>query len=479
MNNFPRIVIAGIRGGSGKTTLSLAVIAALSTEKELKIIPFKKGPDYIDAGWMSAAAKNPCYNLDPFLITGEKILDSFISHFTGDVAIIEGNRGLYDGMDAEGSYSTAELAKLLKAPVILIVDCTKMTKTTAAIVLGCMNMDKDVQIKGIVLNQVSGERHESVIRQSIERYCSLPVLGAIPRLESEEFPERHMGLTPYQEHPAIEKALLFVEEIAKKYLDIDGIIKTAMEAEPLTSGTSHRLQVTSLKEASSIQRPSSVKIGIIKDSAFQFYYPENLDELRSHGANIIEISALKEKELPDMDALYIGGGFPETHAIALAENTGFLSSLKKAITGGLPVYAECGGLMYLGEGLLLENKIYPMAGIFPLVFSLEKKPQAHGYSVVEVIRKNPFYDEGTILRGHEFHYSKPVNASKDLNDFYYAFKMKRGVGIYEGMDGICHKNTFATYTHLHAYGAKEWIEGVLRRAMEFKRQKNFASMENT
>lgn len=481
MNNFPRIVIAGIRGGSGKTTLSLAVIAALRTGKELQIIPFKKGPDYIDAGWMSAAAGNPCYNLDPFLITGERILDSFISHFTGDVAIIEGNRGLYDGMDAEGSYSTAELAKLLKAPVILIVDCTKMTKTAAAIVLGCMNMDKDVQIKGIVLNQVSGERHESVIRQSIGRYCSLPVLGAIPRLESEEFPERHMGLTPYQEHPATEKALLFVEEIAKKYLDMDGILKIAGEAEPLASVTKYKLQVINpgKKEASIVHRPSSVKLGVIKDSAFQFYYPENLDELRSHGANIIEISALREKELPDVDALYIGGGFPETNAIALAENIGFLSSLKKAITGGLPVYAECGGLMYLGEGLLLDNKIYPMAGIFPLVFSLEKKPQAHGYSVVEVIRKNPFYDEGTILRGHEFHYSKPVNASKCLNDFYYAFKMKRGVGIYEGRDGICHKNTLATYTHLHAYGAKEWIEGVLRRAMEFKRQKDFASTENT
>ncbi len=473
MNNYPRIVIAGIRGGSGKTTLSLGLITALS-QKGLKVTPFKKGPDYIDAGWMSAAAKNPCYNLDPFLITGEKILDSFISHFTGDVAIIEGNRGLYDGMDAEGSYSTAELAKLLKAPVILIVDCTKMTKTAAAIVLGCMNMDKDVQIKGIVLNQVSGKRHESVIRQSIGRYCSLPVLGTIPRLESEEFPERHMGLTPYQEHPATENALLFVGEIAKKYLDIDRIVRIAREAESLTSVISNELKVTSdkSKEKDSALRtpPSALKIGIIKDSAFQFYYPENLDELLSHGAKIIEISALREKELPDMDALYIGGGFPETHAIALAENIGFLISLKKAITGGLPVYAECGGLMYLGEGLLLENKMYPMAGIFPLVFSLEKKPQAHGYSIVEVIRKNPFYAEGTILRGHEFHYSKPVNAFKDLNNFYYAFKMKRGVGIYEGMDGICHKNTIATYTHLHAYGAKEWIEGMLRSAAGFKRQ---------
>ncbi|HCL80876.1 MAG TPA: cobyrinic acid a,c-diamide synthase, partial [Nitrospiraceae bacterium] len=191
MNKYPRLVVAGVRGGSGKTMLSLGIIAALRNRKGLSVVPFKKGPDYIDAGWMSVAAGNPCYNLDPFLIKKEKIMDSFLSHFTGDIAIIEGNRGLYDGMDVEGSYSTAELAKLLKAPVVLIIDCTKMTRTAAAIVLRCLNMDKEVGIKGVVLNQLSGSRHESVIRASVERYCALPVVGAIPRLPSGDLPERH------------------------------------------------------------------------------------------------------------------------------------------------------------------------------------------------------------------------------------------------------------------------------------------------
>ncbi|MBI3592429.1 MAG: AAA family ATPase, partial [Nitrospirae bacterium] len=233
MNNYPRIIVAGVRGGSGKTTLSLAIITALRSQKGLKVVPFKKGPDYIDAGWMSLAAQNPCYNLDPFFLSKEMIMDSFVSHSAGDIAVIEGNRGLHDGMDADGSYSTAELAKLLKAPVVLIVDCTKMTRTAAAVVLGCISLDREVQIKGIVLNQVAGSRHESVVRDSIEKYCSVPVLGAIPRLASGELPERHMGLTPYHEHPTTGQAISAVEELARKYLDIDGILKAAMDAEPL------------------------------------------------------------------------------------------------------------------------------------------------------------------------------------------------------------------------------------------------------
>ncbi len=494
MNNYPRLVIAGVRGGSGKTTLSLGLIAVLRSQKGFKVIPYKKGPDFIDAGWMSVAAKNPCYSLDPFLISREKVLDSFISHFIGDIAVIEGNRGLYDGMDTEGSYSTAELAKLLKSPVILIVDCTKMTRTTAAVVLGCMNLDKDVLIKGVVLNQVSGSRHETVIRTSIEKYCALPVLGAIPRFQSGKFPERHMGLTPYQEHPDIENAISFVEDIAKKYLDIDRILDIAMGAEQLIEGQGSWVMATGeiknqkskikinelqnfefcnlnfeLKNAPcSLPLASVVRIGVIRDAAFQFYYPENFEELERRGARIVEISALTEKELPDIDALYIGGGFPETHAIALAENVDFRNSLRKAVEEGLPVYAECGGLMYLGESLVLEDKTYPMSGVFPIVFGLEKKPQAHGYSIIEVERPNPCYPEGITLRGHEFHYSRALRIGEKAG-VDMAFRVRRGQGIKDRMDGICYRNALATYTHLHALGATEWADGMLRCAMRFKR----------
>lgn len=459
MNNFPRLIIAGIRGGSGKTILSLSIIASLRYEKGLKVIPFKKGPDYIDAGWLAKVAENPCYNLDPFFIPEEMIRYSFLSHFKGDIAIIEGNRGLYDGMDASGSYSTAELSKLLKAPVILVIDCSKATATIAALVLGCMNMDRSVKICGVVLNQVSGKRHETVVRDAIERHCNIPVLGAIPRIET-ELPERHMGLLPHQEHGDTGKIISMVREIGERYIDINSIIKLAQGTEPLSKA----LERPPLKKG----EKGSVRIGIVRDSAFQFYYPENLEELERFGAELIELSALSEEQLPDIDLLYIGGGFPETHAVSLAKNKKFIHSLRDSINKGLPVYAECGGLMYLGRGIFINGGFYEMANIFPLTFSLEDRPQAHGYTIAEVIRDNPFYSLGLRIKGHEFHYSRPIVTGNRLDSIDYAFSMKRGAGIIEKKDGIFHKNAFATYTHVHAYGNPEWAKGMIMAAKRFK-----------
>ncbi|MDP2278324.1 MAG: cobyrinic acid a,c-diamide synthase, partial [Nitrospirota bacterium] len=209
---------------------------------------------------------------------------------------------------------------------------------------------------------------------------------------------------------------------------------------------------------------------------FQFYYPENFEELEALGAEIIEISSLKEKLLPDIDALYIGGGFPETHAIALAENSDFRDSLRKAIEKGLPVYAECGGLMYLGESIVIDDRTYPMTGIFPFCFSLEKKPQAHGYSIAEVQKANPYYPEGTVLNGHEFHYSRVINpeAASEFNagDIYFSFGMKRGEGITDKLDGLCYKNVLATYTHTHALGTPEWTSGMIKKAAEHKKNRS-------
>lgn len=463
--NYPRIIFAGLKGGSGKTTISLGVVSYLKNKKGFSVIPFKKGPDFIDSGWLSLAAQKPCYNLDPFLVSKEKVYESFLSHHTGDIAVIEGNRGLYDGMDVDGSFSTAELSKIIKAPIILIVDCTKVTRTVAAMVLGCINLDNDVDIKGVILNQVSNSRHESVIRGAIEKYCPVKVIGAIPRLKSDKFPERHMGLLPHQEHYDPKKALSFAEDIVRKYIDIDRIVHISRNAVPLNSESERFSKENFLNE---------VKIGIIRDSAFQFYYHENLEELERNGGELIFIDSTKDNYLPDIDGLYIGGGFPETNAIRLAENREFRDSVRKNAERGLPIYAECGGLMFLGEYIIVDDKKFPMVGLFPLGFRMKKNPDAHGYTVVEVNRQNPFYPIGTIIHGHEFHYSfvETFDEEKKGKDgIYFAFRMKRGRGIIDGYDGICYKNVLASYTHIHAFGANEWAKNFVNIAKEFKKLK--------
>ncbi len=465
---FPRIVVAGLRGGSGKTTLSLGLIAAWK-EQGRAIVPYKKGPDYIDAGWLSSAAGNLCYNLDPFLIGREKLLSSFTRHFgTADCALIEGNRGLYDGMDAAGTYSTAELSKTLKSPVLLIVDCTKSTRTMGAVVLGAQKFDRKVDIRGVVLNRIAGSRHEKIITEVIEKYCGVPVLGSIPKLGEDLLSERHMGLTPFQEHPEVEAALSSAAETARKYLDLDRIWEIAGASPEIGKIKGARIGKNNPRP---VAAHPSVTIGIIRDSAFQFYYPENFEELEKRGARLVEISALKEKKLPGVDALYIGGGFPETNAIKLAGNISFRRSLKEAVEDGLPVYAECGGLMYLGRTLILGSRKYAMADVFPLSFCLEKKPQAHGYTIVEAGENNPFYGTGQVLKGHEFHYSRAIDFGKK-EGVSFSFIMKRGQGIMDKKDGICYKNAMGTYTHLHAYGAPEWADGLVGKAVSYQKERS-------
>ncbi len=459
--SIPRIVVSGLRGGSGKTVLSLSLIASLR-DKDQKVISFKKGPDYIDAGWLAKASGKSCYNLDTFMMTPEQALNSFIEH-TGnaDIAVIEGNRGLFDGMDHKGTYSTAALAKILDAPVIIAIDCTKTTNTIAALVLGCQHMDPDVRIGGVVLNRVATARQESVIRKAITERCNVPVLGAIPRLKKDPFPERHMGLTPFQEHAGIEEAIAAIGKIGSEYLDLNEILKTAVS--PQLSAICERQESTDNGPRTTLEGP---KIGIIRDSAFQFYYQENFEEMEKRGATIIEVSPLSDDKLPDIDALYIGGGFPETHAIALADNINFKDSLHTAIQDGLPVYAECGGLMYLGKSIILESKEYPMTGIFPITFGMQKKPRAHGYTIVEVDGDNPFYPDKTVLKGHEFHYSEVLEVGE--GEIKMAFRNKRGKGIIDNRDGICYKNVLAAYTHLHAIGSPEWADGMIKAALKFK-----------
>jgi cobyrinic acid a,c-diamide synthase len=470
MIHCPRLTIAGLGGDTGKTAVSVGLCRVLH-KKGHTVIPFKKGPDYIDMGWLSRGANHPCYNVDLFLMSKDEILSSFsLNTKNADIALIEGNRGLYDGMDLEGSVSTAEIAKLLLSPVILVVDCTKVTRTVAALVLGCQTFDSEVAIKGVILNRLAGLRHESITQKSIEKYCNLPVVGTIPKLKNIAFPGRHLGLVPPQEHPLAEEAIEKAAEVMARYLDVEQLWQIACQAPPI--------EVSSMFE----NPPSPpftkggvgglINIGIIRDSAFQFYYPENLDALKRAGARLIEFSALTGNLPHSLDALYIGGGFPETHASALSANEKLRHVIREAAEEGLPIYAECGGLMYLSEELIWDGKTYPMVGILPAVIGVSKKPQGHGYTIIEVEARNPYFKTGQILKGHEFHYSYALDmTAKDGVSF--VFKMKKGEGIIKGMDGFCYKNVLATYTHLHALGTKAWVNGIMKMAITYK-EKNLS-----
>lgn len=462
--DIPRLMLAALRGGSGKTVLSIGLIAALC-QQDKAVAPFKKGPDYIDAGWLAMAAGRPCYNLDHFLADATDVCRSFLSHASVpdiDIALIEGNRGLYDGLDVEGSTSTASLAKILQAPVLLCLDCTKSTRTMAAVVLGCLHFDPSVNIQGVILNRVAGSRHERILRESIERYCGIPVLGALPKLDAEDFPERHMGLIPTPEHALVNRAIETAARTVSQHVDLNavlGIADRARSAPPVCLGNPGARQAAQ-------PGASAPKIGVIRDTAFQFYYPDNLEALTAAGAKLIYISPLSESRLPaDIDALYIGGGFPETHAPQLADNLSFRKSVKAAADEGLPIYAECGGLMYLGESLVLDTP-YPMTAVLPIVFGFSKKPQGHGYTRVLVDSPNPYYPVGTELRGHEFHYSNVLEWRGSRRATVFA--MRKGKGVIDKRDGICYRNVLATYTHVHALGTPQWAEVLVAMARRRK-----------
>jgi len=325
-----------------------------------------------------------------------------------------------------------------------------VTRTAAAAVLGCQHLDPEVPIRGVILNRVAGPRHEVMLRTTIERYCQIPVVGAIPKLKEDDFPERHMGLVTALEHPEAREAILARIQVVERYLDLEKVLAIANQAPPLSWEP-----VYPKKRVSKAYRQPV--IGVVRDSAFQFYYPENLEALEKRGARLLAINALRDTVLPELDALYIGGGFPETHAVQLAANNQFRESLKSAIDSGLPVYAECGGLMYLGRNLEIKGHTYPMVQALPMDFKLERKPQGHGYTRLEVVGANPFYPPGITLRGHEFHYSRVIHF--DLDPHSLVFAVSRGAGILDGKDGVCYRNVLATYTHVHAIGAPEWLVG--------------------
>lgn len=473
LHNAPRLVIAGLAGDSGKSIVALAILHQLR-QAGLPVCAFKKGPDYIDSAWLSWASGRAARNLDTWLMGFDRAVRSFKERATNEgLNLIEGNRGLFDGSDSSGTHSTAELAKAIKAPVLLVMNVAKMTRTAGALALGCQHLDPDLNLAGIVINRVHGSRHESLVRASIEAITGLPVVGAIPAFEDGILPDRHLGLVTPSDYAGIDELPGMLEKVVAK-LDTDRVLKIAASAPPLHS-PKPIMHFPDSRNAHGIL--SSPKIAVVRDAAFNFYYPENIEALAADGAELVFVSSLEGEQLPEgLDGIYIGGGFPEVHAARLGSNTNFLKSLAAAADCNVPIYAECGGLMLLARTIQWQGERYPMAGVLPIDVVVEAAQQGHGYVELTVTDPNPFYSRGTTLRGHEFHYSRIV---KQAEMPMTACAVRRGTGALDKRDGLICGSVWASYTHLHASASPEWAAGMLRVARAHALLRGFVPEQNS
>ncbi|MCL4464927.1 MAG: cobyrinate a,c-diamide synthase [Chloroflexi bacterium] len=438
----PGFVISAPQGRSGKTTVSLGLCAALA-RRGLAVQPFKKGPDYIDPSWLSAAAGRACRNLDLFMMPQEALVALYYRALAGaQVAVVEGAMGLFDGVDLAGSGSTAQLARALGLPIILVVNATRMTRSAAAMVSGYQHFEPDLDVAGVIFNNVAGGRHESMLVHAVAEHCGLPVLGCLPKDEGLSIPERHLGLVPQGEAEVLQAKIERAERLVSAHVDVEA---TLLLARPATAPRPAR-------EPAGQPSGPSVRVGVIRDRAFSFYYPENLEALERAGAELVFIDALGERSLPEVAALYIGGGFPEMFAAELEANAALRHDLAQAVATGLPVYAECAGLIYLSRRLHWQGRSYEMVGALPCEVSFTAKPQGHGYVAATVVEANPFFPEGQVLRGHEFHYGR----LEALGQENLAYRLERGHGIGQKRDAIIYRNVLAGFTHLHAVGTPEW-----------------------
>lgn len=448
-----RLLISAAHKSSGKTTLSIGLCAALQARGEV-VQPFKKGPDYIDPMWLGLASGRACYSLDAYLSQEEDLRGEFARRMHGaSLGIVEGNKGLYDGLDLEGSNSNAALAVLLRSPVILVLDARGMTRGIAPLILGYQAFDKNVQIAGVILNQLGGSRHEAKLRAVIDHYTGVPVLGAVQHDERLAIVERHLGLVPSNEAEA-GGARAQVGEIARlvsDQVDFDRLLEIARAAPPLAPVRS--------RDGCVAPEPVSpgVRIGIARDAAFGFYYPGDLEALREAGAELVPFDALRDRRMPQMDGLFIGGGFPEMHMDALARNVDLRRALRRAIEAGLPTYAECGGLMYLSRGVEWNGRRAEMVGAVPADIVMHARPVGRGYVHLRETGRSPWF-RGEVrpagrIRAHEFHYSSVENLPPDIE---FAYVVERGHGVDGRHDGIVKWNLLASYAHLRDVAGNRW-----------------------
>jgi cobyrinic acid a,c-diamide synthase len=451
------IYIAAAHKSSGKTTVSIGLCAALRSRGHT-VQPFKKGPDYIDPIWLSQAAGRDCYNLDFNTMDSAQLCDTVATHAAdADIAIIEGNKGLFDGIDVQGADSNAALAALLQAPVLLVIDTRGMTRGVAPLVSGYRAFDMSINIAGVILNQVGGPRHEAKLRAALKEYTDVPVVGVLHKEAQLIIEERHLGLVPGSEAEHAARTIERIRAAISDGVDLQQVIAIAGQTPALPPPQAY----------SDVRRQADVRIGIPRDAAFGFYYSDDLDELRRAGAELVFVDSLRDRALPEVDGLFIGGGFPETQMRGLAANESLRRDVLRFVEADGPVYAECGGLMYLGRRLSWRGRQYEMVGALPLNVVMQDRPVGRGYVELTETGRSPWgsiVSNGVnVIRAHEFHYSRIENLDAPR---VFAYRVQRGFGIDGEFDGLIHRNVVANYAHLRNMYPVCWAQ----RFVEFVRR---------
>jgi len=459
-------MISAPKKSCGKTIISLGILHNLVKQGK-NVQSFKKGPDFIDPKWLKLASKKECRNLDPFLMGPKICVNSFTRHGSkSEMVLIEGNHGLHDGMSLDGSDSSAGLANLLESPVLLVINSRGMNRGAAALVKGMQKMSPEPNIVGVILNHLRSKRQEDKQRLSIETHCGIPVVGSIPQEKELTIPERYLGLTTVEEMQGAKNIIETAGDLIDKYCDMNSIKSLFKD---------HSIPVNFEKIKEDTSEDFTIRLGVFSDPAFCFYYPENLEELRNQGAKIIFINSLNDVTLPDVDGLYIGGGFPESFFEELSNNFKLLRDIKDRIKSGLPVFAECGGLIYLSKTAHYKGSKYKLAGVLPFEIGFQKKPVGYGYISLKSLCHSKWFDNNAMVKAHEFHYSKPLygkgiktrfSGSPSLERFQ--FEVVRGHGIDGSVDGILHQNVFASFAHLHASTNPEWAKRFVEIASEYR-----------
>ncbi|MGD9947064.1 MAG: cobyrinate a,c-diamide synthase [Desulfobulbus sp.] len=426
--SFPALLIAGTHSGCGKTTLTLGIMAALA-RRGLAVQPFKCGPDFIDPSLHRMVTGRISRNLDVRMCGADFVRRTFSRNGTGcDCAVVEGVMGLFDG----GEGSAAHLAKTLDLPVLLVIDVRSAAESVAAVAHGFATLDPGLPLAGIICNRVGSDKHRQMITEAIETHCTLPIIGFLPRNEAISIPSRHLGLHMGEEHPLRGEGLAQLISLIENHLDLDQLVGIA----------SQRKGGAKISSAPLVERGTAVRIGVARDAAFCFYYEDNLDLLKEAGAELVFFSPLNEAELPpELDGLYLGGGYPELYAPALSDNSGLREQIRRFAAGGRPVYAECGGFMYLCRSITDQaGARFPMVGFYPFTARMQPRLRSLGYRQPRVEQDCLLAARGTVLHGHEFHYS----TIEDAAAFPAAYRLADGRS-----EGYIHDHTLAGYIHLH------------------------------